>query len=180
MLNVVEFFDEFQKRVDLLYRSKFQIDEALSAANKRPDSTLDVEKLYLKIVRSHDRVRSMSYQSILDKNFIAKAHDVETDNPLRPFYNIYTRLYAISQPSLLEYLARHIVENVANPILTFDAQGAPLVLTHSAVLNDGDLNAIVKDVHAQLKKFPYIAFLYSLSLCETFLPIADDLPNGSK
>lgn len=179
MLNVVEFFDELQKRVDSLYRSKFDIDEALASSNKRPDGALDADRLYLKIVRAHDRVRNMAYRSILDKNFIASAHQVEQDNPLRPFYNIYTRLYSISEPTLLEYLARHIVENVASPIQTFNAQGAPMVLSHAAVLSDEDLTAIVKDVHLQLKKFPYVAFLYALSLCETFLPIMEDLKHGS-
>lgn len=170
MLNTVQFFDEFQKRVNELYNSKFIIDEAMASANKRPDGDLDKQRLYLNLLSVHDRVRNMQFHHILDKNFIASAHARDPLDPLRPFYNIYSRLMMVSEKSVLDYLASHLVLNVANPILTYDKQGAPLELNHAAVLEPNDLAKLTQDVTTELKKFPHVAFLYALSLCETHFP----------
>lgn len=180
MLDTVQFFDEFQKRVDDLYNSKFQIDEAMARVNKRPDAELDKERLYLRLVNVHDRVRNMQFHHILDKNFIASAHFTEADNPLRPFYNIYSRLMMVSDKTVLEYLASHLVLNVSKPILTFNNQGAPMELNHAAVLKHDDLTKLTNDVLVELKKFPHVAFLYALSLCETHFPVGDPLPDDGK
>ena len=171
MLNTVQFFDEFQKRVDELYNSKYIIDEAMAQTNKRPDGELDKQRLYLNLLSVHDRVRGMQFHHILDKNFIAYAHTRDPLDPLRPFYNIYSRLMMVSEKSVLDYFASHLVLNVANPILTFDKQGAPMELNHAAVLDPNDLKKLIEDVTIEFKKFPHVAFLYALSLCETHFPV---------
>lgn len=179
MLNTVQFFDEFQKRIDELYNSKFIIDEAMSKTNKRPDADLDKDRLYLRLVATHDRVRNLPFHHIMDRSFIGFVHQTEPDNPLRPFYNIYSRLMMVSDKTVLDYLASHLVLNVSNPILTYDKQGAPMELNHAGVLKPDDLVKLTADVLMELKKFPHVAFLYALSLCETHFPSGLPLDHDS-
>lgn len=177
MLNVVQFFDELQNRVNAIYTSKYILDEATRAGNKRPDSSLDKERLYLILVTAHDKVRGLPFQYILDKKFVNIAHEIDNSNPLRPFYNAYSRLLTLTDEALIDYLARHLVLDVSKPLQVFNAQGLPSELLHSAVGKVDELNPIIQDVKVQFKKFPYLAFLYSLSLCETHLPHIEGIAN---
>ena len=171
MKSPLEFFDEFQKRIDDIYATKFFIDEAAKANRPRNGGEFDGSNLCVDLVMVHDYIRNLPFEQIMLKTFVAETHANAAKTPqLTQFYNVYSKISFQTTFSIPEFLARHLVENVARPVSFLNPQSVPVVLDHNAVMKKEDVDKIIKGVEHILTIHPYIAFIYALSLTETNIP----------
>lgn len=170
MKNAAQFFDELQRRIDSIYATKFYLDEQSRSGKPRANGDLDKQSLFLQLAEEHDYIRNIPFSQILLKSFVGDVHIVNNHDTRRPLYNQFTLLFHAAEFDLTDYLAQHLTMNVSHPVIINGDHGAPMQLNHSAVTKQADLNSVFKDVKENFKLYPYIAFLYSISLCETKLP----------
>ena len=183
MNELINFFDEFQRRVNRLYIEKYKIDEMTGKGKKRGDSALEVQPLYISLAQAHDLVRSQGFEQILEAKFVATLINESGANellPLRPLFNQYILLTDGLEDRLYNKLAKHLVFNAARPLKRKSENGAMTVLDQAACTDPRTYQNLMELVKLVFTRQPYMAFLYTLSLTETYLPTPRDLTHESE
>jgi len=175
MSNINTFFDQLQERINAFYIEKSNFDLAEKQVSGRKSSELDREGLYITASLFHDAVRGLTFNEILYIPWQESIYAFLTNNPnVKDFYDLYTKVVAGYENSLVEFAARHIALNPVNPLTLFDTRGAMAGNMHEPSINKvTEIESVINQVSSILYCRPYIVFLFAISLCRIHLVTAD-------